>query len=63
MASAIIRQVQHTTLSLSEEETTWLSAMLQNPLHDEETLPESDIRCAIWHVLNPKIAPPPPSLD
>ena len=47
------RTEKYTTLVLNEEQATWLSAMVQNKLHERETNAEREIRTQFWNALNP----------
>lgn len=38
-------------LELSEQEAKWLAEVVQNPLHDNETIFEQGVRESLWKAL------------
>lgn len=60
---AFVITKKETTLILSQEETDWLSGMVQNKLHKDESLNDAAMRKAFWDALHPPSAGPSSSAD
>ena len=39
------------TITLTHEEAIWLKAVVQNPLHEDETTKDAQMRALLWSAL------------